>query len=115
MKRFEKFLKRDLLEQFLSEEDRITSLGIEKRYVPDEIDIFDELEFGLGPWNESQLLLITVLENGKLGRISLGYIPPQGDEDDLMAFAPDQLVSVLDQHSQRITEFLEGLFPDSTP
>jgi len=112
MKRFEKFLNRDSEQHFLFEDARITSLGIEKRYVPEEIDIFDELEFGLGTWKKNQLVFVVVLEHGKLGRISLGYIPPEGDDDDMMAFTPAQLDLVLSEHYQRIQAFLEGLFPE---
>ena len=110
MKRFEKYLSRSLAEGFLKEDAKLENLGIEKRYVPDQIEIFDELEFGLGRWNESYLVFTVVLEHGKLGRISLGYIPSDGDEDDLMALTQDQLDSVLELHGQKLEQFLAGLF-----
>ena len=111
MKRFQRFLGRSLDTDFLNRDSGETSYGVSKRYVPEEIDVFDELEFGLGSWQENQLVLIVVLEKGNLGRISLGYVPPDGDEDDLMAFTPEQLDSILHQQGQRLEGFLTELFP----
>ena len=85
----------------------LASLSIEKRYVPEELEIFDELEFGLGSFGSKAIVLVMVLENRKLQRASLGWIPEGGDEDDLAAFTESELSEVMDEVGPRIVSFFE--------
>jgi len=108
MKRLQKFLGLQLdLTRIQDDDALLESFSIEKRYVPDELDIFDELEFGLGPFGTKTVVLLMVLENGKLQRASLGWIPEGGDEDDFAAFTELELADVMELMAPRIESLFE--------
>lgn len=108
MKRLQKFLGREVdLDLIRGDEALLPPLSIEKRYIPEELEIFDELEFGLGSFGLKTVVLMMVLENGKLQRISLGWVPEGGDEDDFAAFSESELSEVMDEVGPRIVSFFE--------
>lgn len=112
MKRLQRFLGRRLdLDLFRSDESLLTDLAIDKRYVPEELDIFDELEFGLGAYVSKEVILLLVLEEGTLQRVSLGWILEGGDEDDFAAFTESELSEVMDEIGPRLESFFEKVFP----
>jgi hypothetical protein len=108
MKRLQQFLGREVdLDLIRNDDDLLASLSIEKRYVPEELEIFDELEFGLGSFGSKTTVLMLVLEDAKLQRVSLGWIPEGGDEDDFAAFTEAELSEVMDEVGPRIVSFFE--------
>jgi hypothetical protein len=111
MQRFQKFLGRKVRLSQIKKFKDYDSLGITERYVPDEIDEFDEFEFGLGTWTGQEVVFILVLELGRLARISLGYIPQGASEDDLMAFTESQLEEILVEKGDSLESFFESILP----
>ena len=79
------------------------------RYLPDEIESFEELEFGLGSWRAQEVVFTIVVEDGKLARISLGYIPSDGSEDDMRAFTEQQLETFLNEEGGTLERFLKAV------
>ena len=111
MNRFQRFLNRQVHLDTVYDEALISSLNIESRYVPEEIDTFEELEFGLGQWNGLSVIFTLVLEDHCLKRISLGFIPQGGDEDDMRAFSAEQLQVLLKDKEKDLNRFLTAVFP----
>jgi hypothetical protein len=107
MKRFQGFIGKAVNHAAIQDEDIMSSLGVEGRWVPDELEDFDEMEFGLGNWGDRKLIFTLVVEMGRLQRVSLGYIPPGGAEDDMRAFAPEELAKVLNEKGTALLRFFE--------
>jgi hypothetical protein len=107
MKRFQGFIGKAVDHAALSDENALASLGVEGRWVPDELEEFDEMEFGLGKRGANTLIFTMVVEQFKLQRVSLGYIPPGGDEDNMHAFSEEELAKVLDEYENTLIKFFE--------
>lgn len=107
MKRFKRFLGMTVAHSIVQDEDALASLGVESRWVPEELEEFDEMEFGLGQWADRTVIFTLVIEKGGLQRVSLGYIPPGGDEDDMVAFSEEELALVLDEKQATLIGFFE--------
>ena len=112
MKRFQRFIGKTVNHAVLQDEDVLSSLGVEGRWVPEELEDFDEMEFGLGQWGDRKLIFALVVERGALQRVSLGYIPPGGDEDDMYALTEDELGTVLDDKGDTLIQFFEKATAD---
>jgi hypothetical protein len=113
VQRFQKFIGRKIDFEKLKEPQSSTAAGVTERYVPDELDVFEEMEFGAGPWKGQDVIFTIVLEEGKLARISLGFIPPGGSEDDMVAFNEAQLKEVLADKGDTLELFFESILPKS--
>jgi hypothetical protein len=108
MKRFHPFIDREVNQDALRDAERLRALGIEARYVPDEIEEFDELEYGFTePAGNRTIIFTTVLEQSKLKRVSLGYIPEGGAKDAMHAFSETELAAVLAKKGDTLTRFFE--------
>jgi hypothetical protein len=107
MKRFQRFIGRPVDHSVVKDEALLASLGVEGRWVPDELEEFDEMEFGLGEQGDRTVIFTLVIERGTLQRVSLGYIPPGGDEDDMVAFSEEELAQVLDEKQDVLIRFFE--------
>lgn len=107
MKRLQKYIGCAIDLEAVGNEQLLSSLDVEGRYVPDEVEEFDEMEFGLGQSGDRTVIFTMVLEHGKLMRVSLGYIPPGGDEDDMHAFSETELAEILDEKGEALVGFFE--------
>jgi len=107
MKRFQGFIGKAVNHAAVQDDGVLSSLGVEGRWVPEELEDFDEMEFGLGQWGDKTLIFTLVVELGKLQRVSLGYIPPGGAEDDMHAFTEAELAQVLDEKGTALIQFFE--------
>jgi hypothetical protein len=112
MNRLQRFLGRELDLDVVRDEATLSRFGAEERYVPEELDIFDELEFGLGSHGTRTVVLVMVLEHGKLERVSLGWIPEGGSEDDFAAFSESELAEVMQDSGARLEAFFEAALPE---
>ena len=61
MKRFQPFIDRAIDEDAVRDEERLRALGIEARYVPDEIEEFDELEYGFIERDGGRTIIFTTV------------------------------------------------------
>ena len=111
MERFQKFITRKVDFQKLKQPQTYAATGVSERYVPDELDVFEEMEFGAGTWKGQDVIFTIVLEEGRLARISLGFIPVGGSEDDMMAFSEAQLKEVLNDKGDTLKSFFESILP----
>lgn len=112
MKRLETFIDREIDKNAVRDEYSLAAIGIAIRYVPDEIEEFDELEYGFTePEAERTIIFTMVLESSKLKRVSLGYIPKGGDEDDMHAFSQDELDSVMNEKGDTLVRFFDTVTP----
>ncbi len=108
MQRFQRFIGRNLQISRLKNTPSLTAGGVTDRYVPEELDVFEELEFGAGLWRGQDIIFTLVLERGKLARISLGYIPSGGSDDEMVAFTEAQLDDVLAEKGDLLEAFFES-------
>lgn len=111
MQRFQRFIGREINLDQIKEFKANPPLGVTERYIPDELEDFDELEFGAGSWKGQEIVFTLVLEHNKLARISLGYIPKGASEDDMMAFSLSQLGEVLSEKGDSLESFFESILP----
>lgn len=112
MKRLEKFIDREIDRGAVGDKKLLAEMGVEVRYVPDEIEEFDELEYGFTEPEVGRTIIFTmVLEMWKLKRVSLGYIPEGGAEDDMHAFSETELAQVMDQKGDTLTRFFNAVTP----
>ena len=107
MKRLKRFLGMVVDHPTVRDEGTLASLGVEGRWVPEKLEEFDEMEFGLGRWGDKTVIFTLVVEKGELQRVSLGYIPPGGDEDDMVAFSEEELALVLAEKQDTLIQFFE--------
>lgn len=107
MQRFRKFIGGTVLPERLEEEARDPNLGIELRYLPEELEEFDEIEIGLGHDSNRTIVLSMVVVEGQLQRLSLGYVPERGDEDDFYAFGEAELEKILESRGDQVSKLLE--------
>ena len=107
MKRLQRFIDRTVDLTAARDEELLSSSGIEARYVPDTLEEFDEMEFGLGLWAGRNVVFTLVLEHSQLKRVSLGWIPEGGEEDDMRAFSESELAAVLDEKGDALIRFFE--------
>lgn len=107
MKRLEKYINRQVILEPIRDEAWLSSLGIEARYVPEALEEFDEMEFGLGHAIGKPAIFTLVIVEGKLQRVSLGWIPEEGDEDEMRAFSEQELGAVLTEKGDVLTKFFE--------
>ena len=112
MRRLQRFINRTVDLGAAKDDELLSSLGIEGRYVPDELEDFDEMEFGIGRWSGRTVIFTLVVEHAKLKRVSLGWIPEGGDEDDMRAFSETELGEVLDEKGDTLIRFFEGVTTD---
>jgi hypothetical protein len=110
MQRFHRFIGRRIDFSRLQQSQDFASAEVTVRYLPDELEEFDEIEFGAGSWQEREIVFTLVLEHGKLARMSLGYIPAGGSEDDMMAFTETQLREVLAEKGPALESFFDAIF-----
>lgn len=96
----------------IHESEVMSSFGVSVRYLPEELDEFDEIEFGLGSWEDQKLIFTLVLEHGIVARISLGYIPRGGSEEDMMAFTDPQLKTVLAAKGDVLESFFDSILTE---
>ncbi|RJP23843.1 MAG: hypothetical protein C4520_05220 [Candidatus Abyssobacteria bacterium SURF_5] len=109
MKRLQKYIDREVKLEPLKDVPWLSSLGIEVRYVPETLEEFDEMEFGLGHAIGKPTIFTLVLVQGKLKRVSLGWIPEEGNEDELHAFSEPELAEVLEQKETSLTSFFDRI------
>ena len=83
--------------------------GWRDRWVPDEIEAFDEIEFALPLDDERDAVLTLALEEGKIARILVGWAPAGDDDADTRGFGEEEIPAVLDRHGEAIAGFLDSL------
>ena len=112
MNRFRAFLDREVAPSALRDAAFRETLGIEARWVPEELGDLEELEFALvEPWGGCKVVFVAVLERRRLKRLSLGQVPEGCEDDDFRAFGAEELETVVAERGDRLASFLERLFP----
>lgn len=111
MHRFQRFIGRKIDFNRVKDSRTYTSTGVIERYVPEELDVFEEMEFGVGLWRGQEVIFTIVLEDESLARISLGFVPTGGSEDDMMAFTEAQLKEVLGDKGDALESFFKSVLP----
>jgi hypothetical protein len=111
MKRLQMYIDRQVTLNPIKDEPWLSSLGIEARYAPEALEEFDEMEFGLGYAIGRAVIFTLVVVDGKLKRVSLGWIPEEGDEDELHAFKEAELAAVLDEKGAALARFFDKVTP----
>lgn len=112
MERLQRFIDKRIDMNVVKDEQVLASLGVEGRYVPEELEDFDEMEFGLGLSSGRNIIFAMVLEGSKLKRVSIGFVPEGGDEDDMHAFSESELAEVMDEKGADLVNFFDKIFSE---
>ena len=109
MQRFQPFVGRPVNRTRIGESSVLEKAGFVARYLPEEFDEFDEMEFTLPFEEEKSLVLSVALEQGRIMRILIGWVGP-GDPDDAMrSFDEKDLKRALDLKGDDMARFLEDI------
>ena len=111
MDRLRRFIGEAVVAERLSDSGARGDLGVKDRWMPDEIEAFDEIELSLPLDDERDAVLTLALEDGKLARIMLSWAKAGDDDADTVGFSEEDLGSTLDRHGEtlvRLLDFLTG-------
>jgi hypothetical protein len=112
MERYKKYLHRTLRADRLADRDSIVGMGFRERWVPDELEAFDEVELAIPLDDERDLLVTLAVEETKIERMLLGHAPAGDDDADAEGLTEDGLTAALEQHGDvvaRLLAFLTGI------
>ena len=106
MKRFREFLGKTLNIDKAKGEENFSRWGIKVRYAPEEVDDFDEFEFGIDYEGEQDVAFLIAIEKGRIARVLFGWTVP--DNPDMMKpMADDDLGKLLEKRGQALVEFFK--------
>jgi len=106
VKRFRKYLGKDLDISRATEERQIERFGMKVRYAPQEPEDFDEFEFGLDYKDEQDVAFLVAIEKGKIARLLFGWTVKE-NPDILKPMDDRDLEGLLDQCGDGLIEFFE--------
>jgi len=109
MERFQKYLHRSLLPDRLADAAAIEGLGFRGRWIPEELQAFDEIELARSLDDATDLLLTLAVEEGKIARMMLGQAPAGDDDADAQGIPDDQMAGVLAAHGDAVEEMMKLL------
>ncbi len=111
MKRFREFLGKKLDINRAKDEERLSKWGIKVRYAPEEVDDFDEFEFGIDYKGTQDVAFLIAIEKGRIARVLFGWSVP--DNPDMMKpMADDDLGKLLEKRGQDLVEFFQYITSD---
>ena len=109
MDRFQKFLHRPLLPDRLADRAAMEGRGFRGRWVPDELQPFDEVELARPLDDATDLLLTLAVEEGKIERMMLGQAPAGDDDADARGLSETELAEALAVHGEAVTDLMDFL------
>ena len=111
MERLKPFVGRSLDAARLADRASLESLGFRGRWIPEELEEFDEVEVSRALDAERDLVVTVAVERGRVARILLGACPAGDDDADRRGLRPEGLPAILDDHGAAIGELLETWCP----
>jgi hypothetical protein len=108
MERIRKYIGAPLVAPRL---EAVEDFGARPRWVPEEIDDFDEIELALPMDDEEELLLTIAVEDGRMARILLSAARAGDDDADARGLSEAELMGALDRHGEALVALLEHLTP----
>jgi len=115
MDRLRKFLHLPLLPDRLADRAAMEGRGFRGRWVPDELQPFDEVELARPLDHATDLLLTLAVEEGKIERMMLGQALAGDDDADARGLSETELAEALAVHGDAVTDLLEFLTGAETP
>jgi hypothetical protein len=109
MERLRRFLHRELNEKSLRDDDALEEFGARPRWVPEELEDFDEVELALPLDEERDLVVSLALEEGRIERMMLGRAPAGDDDADVATLGEEALASALESHGETVVRLLAYL------
>lgn len=83
--------------------------GIAPRYLPDEFESFDEMDFLVPLDGEKRLVVSAALEEGKIMRILLGWVGPDDPDDAMHPLDEEDLGQALEMNGDALVGFFEKI------
>ena len=93
MKRFQKYLDKEINLKNIKNEDNLKNFGVKCRYLPDPPEEFDEFEFGFDFKGSQDVAFVVTIELGKIKRLLFGQVDP--DNPDLFRPLPEETLHEL--------------------
>jgi hypothetical protein len=109
MDRFQKYLYRPLLPDRLSDSDAVAAAGFRGRWVPEELQPFDEVELARSLDDATDLLVTLAVEEGKIARMMLGKAPAGDDDADATGLTEDELAAAVAAHGDAVERLMDHL------
>jgi len=109
MERIRRFLGETVDAERLADAAALEALGARGRWVPDELQPFDEIELALPLDDGRDLLLTAAVEEGRLARIMLMQAAAGDDDADPAALSDEDLTAAMDRQGDRLVRLLEHL------
>jgi len=106
VKRFREFLGKKLDTDRARDEDSLSKWGIKVRYAPEEVDDFDEFEFGIDYDSEQDVAFLIAIEKGRIARVLFGWTVPD-NPDMIKPMADADLGKLLEKKGQKLLEFFQ--------
>lgn len=107
MERFRKYVGKGLNLENAKDAEKLSTLGIAGRYVPDPPEDFDEFEFTTDFGGETVVILVTV-EMGRIKRL-LFSLADQADPDLTRPLTESQLVDLLSAKGEQLLQFFDHI------
>ncbi len=107
MERFQVFIGRILDRSRLDNREALERAGLEPRYLPESFDEFDEVDFVAPLDGPNRMVLSVALEQGRIGRIILGWVAPDDPDDAMRSFDDEGLQRALGANGDRVVAFLD--------
>ena len=103
--RFRPFLGRTLDAARLSSK-ALAAHGARARWLPPELQPFDEIEVAFAREGGEDLSLTIAVEDGKVARMLFGAVPAGDDEADPRALTPEELAAAIDEKGAAVESLL---------
>ncbi|NPA94715.1 MAG: hypothetical protein GXO58_04735 [Thermodesulfobacteria bacterium] len=108
MRRFRRFLGKELDVTRATDSNLLSKWGMKVRYAPDEPDDFDEFEFGLNHKGDGDVAFLVAIEKGKIARMLFGWTVPD-NPDMLKPMKDEDLEELLENKGRDLEEFFESV------
>ncbi len=107
MKRFQRFIGSSVIRERFGATKVLEDAGLDARYLPDEFDDFDEMEF-LAPFEgDKKMVFSVVLEEKKIKRMSLGWVGPEDPDDAMRGLDDDEIQRALELRGEAFVRLLD--------
>lgn len=109
MQRLRRFLSAVLREDRIGDAEGLRPFGARGRWVPEELMEFDEVEYALPLGDGRDLTVSIAVEDGRIGRLVLGWVPGGDDDADARALSEGEIAAALGERGDDLVACLEFL------
>ena len=106
MKRFRKYIDRNVNLKNVKDSDQLNKFEVTCRYLPDPPEDFDEFEFARDFKGNRDLGIMVTIELGKIKKLLFGLIDPE-NPDIIRPLSESQIADLLAQRGNQLVRFFD--------